>query len=437
MKANSDNFRYSSIQGIMKRLKQKGIKVVVFEPTLNANYFYDSKVIKDFKEFSEISDVIISNRYEDRLREVCHKLYTRDIFGLMGQNIIHIFPKEKFTTDYVRMINDHMSNTDIHIFYLYGEDNYDKLISPIISYDNVKILQINIRFIYSILKSNQVVFHSLFMNTKTLSFFSLIPFLARKSSWVIWGADLYDYKVLNKTFKLKIRYLLKKNLTRRLKKIAVLTDSDFNLSKRWYKTCGEKYNVRYIDYQTIDYIEKIKKSSMGSQEEINILVGNNATATNRHKEVFELLSNYQKNNFKVYVPLSYGDETYKNEIINYGKKILGDKFIPLTNFMDKKEYYILLSKINVAFFNNDRQQALGNIRILFYLGAKIYMYGKSSMYKDFEKKYKIYNMEIAKKEDFLEIINYDEENILYNSRVVSEFFSIDKAVKEWALLFEK
>ncbi|MBF0014270.1 nucleotide sugar dehydrogenase [Enterococcus casseliflavus] len=82
MKANSDNFRYSSIQGIMKRLKQKGIKVVVFEPTLNANYFYDSKVIKDFKEFSEISDVIISNRYEDRLREVCHKLYTRDIFGI-------------------------------------------------------------------------------------------------------------------------------------------------------------------------------------------------------------------------------------------------------------------------------------------------------------------------------------------------------------------
>ncbi|MBZ3640176.1 TDP-N-acetylfucosamine:lipid II N-acetylfucosaminyltransferase [Enterococcus casseliflavus] len=355
----------------------------------------------------------------------------------MGQNIIHIFPKEKFTTDYVKMINDHMSNTDSHIFYLYGEDNYDKLISPIISYDNVKILQINIRFIYSILKSNQVVFHSLFMNTKTLSFFSLIPFLARKSSWVIWGADLYDYKVLNKTFKLKIRYLLKKNLTSRLKKIAVLTDSDFNLSKIWYKTCGEKYNVRYIDYQTIDYIEKIKKSSMGSQEEINILVGNNATATNRHKEVFELLSNYQKNNFKVYVPLSYGDETYKNEIINYGKKILGDKFIPLTNFMDKKEYYILLSKINVAFFNNDRQQALGNIRILFYLGAKIYMYGKSSMYKDFEKKYKIYNMEIAKKEDFLEIINYDEENILYNSRMVSEFFSIDKAVKEWALLFEK
>ncbi|MBZ3640177.1 nucleotide sugar dehydrogenase [Enterococcus casseliflavus] len=82
MKANSDNFRYSSIQGIMKRLKQKGIKVVVFEPTLNANYFYDSKVIKDFKEFSEISDVIISNRYEDRLREVSHKLYTRDIFGI-------------------------------------------------------------------------------------------------------------------------------------------------------------------------------------------------------------------------------------------------------------------------------------------------------------------------------------------------------------------
>lgn len=274
--------------------------------------------------------------------------------------IAHVMIFEKFNRRYIEFVAAHFPIND-HRFYIIGSNyaGYDLKGLPNVTVVNgyVKVLQLFFQLFFA----KRIVLHGLWHR----GFIKLLlwqPWLIGRCYWMMWGGDFYYHDQESKD---------KRKLIRKLRHFVSLVEGDYLLVKQWYGAKGVFH--RSVLYSYLEEDEFGQPGIRDSLQPIKILVGNSADPSNQHLEILEQLSAFKEQNIEVFVPLSYGNEGYAKEIIHKGTALLGDRFKPLTDFISIQQYRSLLGDIDIAIFNHQRQQGLGNIIALLAKGKTVYL----------------------------------------------------------------
>jgi hypothetical protein len=285
-------------------------------------------------------------------------------------------------------------------------------------------------------KNNKIILHSLFVDFKILLAFSM--FMPKNVCWLIWGGDLYDYKYRDRTLISNISELLKKIVIRKLSSILTFISGDYDLARRWYRAkCKNNYVIAYPRNINAD----LNKYHNSKVDQNLIQVGNSPDPRNNHEEVFRILRNklsQNEHNYKIFCPLAYGSYPERIEnLIDLGQSFFGkNSFIPLIKMLPIDDYISLLTKVRVAIFNHDRQQAIGNLILLLGLGKTVYI-RKDIVTWAFCKDHglivrNIADLQEGKSFDFLSI-----DEIKQNKKAVLSNFNEQKAIKTWQKVFDE
>ncbi len=226
--------------------------------------------------------------------------------------------------------------------------------------------------------------------------------------WLGWGFDYYDLipkqlllkdtiklvpknriniffiKRLFHSLKRRVRTLLlpkKTKVMQRINYFSPVLESEYYIVKNNLKNLFNFPKYIPFNYGSLEanYIKGYEDKIVQNKD---LLVGNSATYTNNHLEAFKLVRNYEKinPNGKIVCPLSYGENSYQQIIIETGREIFGDKFLPVVDYMPIQQYVGILINCGFVIMNHVRQQALGNILIMLYLGAKVLLREENPVY---------------------------------------------------------
>lgn len=296
--------------------------------------------------------------------------------------IVHMVKNDKFTIGYINFMKLIMTEWQHYFVVLGGIDE-----NALINCDNIIILKSHKELIYNkdickLLNHCQKIIVTGVFDSEKWMFFKNKKIL-NKTFLHFWGGDFYGFRSC-KTIKRSIKKRIITSCIKKCASVIFLIEGEY---EKFSEIMGIKKNyyiapMPYDPLKEIDYkIYRKKKDN----EFIRILVGNSATESNRHLEIFDKLYNFREENIEICALLSYGkDVEYKNKVIAKGNELFGYKFKPITEYMDIKNYWELLANCDIGIFNNDRQQAMGGIRYMLGMGKKVYLRDDTAMWQLFQ-----------------------------------------------------
>jgi hypothetical protein len=322
---------------------------------------------------------------------------------------------EKFLPPFIAFIHNHFDASNHQFIFISKKtDKYGLSDKYLVTWIDKKSKLL--KLLISMQKSDKIIIHGLWHEIFIkLLFFQ--PWLLKKCYHVLWGGDFYFPKKHS---------WFKKQIIKKMGHFITYIKGDYELVKEWYKANGE-YHESFM-YPSNLY----KELNINSHKEgtINIQIGNSADPTNNHMEIFGKLSKYANEDITIYVPLSYGDSKYAQEVIKKGYEVFGDKFKPMLDFMPYEEYLQFLGKIDIAIFAHRRQQAMGNTITLLGLGKKVYMRSDVVQWKLFDE----LNVKVYEIDKFsLELM--DKNLSEKNSQNIREYFSQNRLIEQLKIIF--
>jgi len=352
---------------------------------------------------------------------------------------IHLFTNESlYSTELLKLFETTVNLQD-HLF-VFRKKN-PGLVKYSTGIESRIIYSTNFRHLIRIIlpemkAANWIYFHYLPYGP-SLMLWALQPSLIKKATWIVWGGDVFIYKQKKASLKNRFYELLREKIIPWFPEIAAFVEEDAREAINVYKSKAEYIPILYPIPVNIDNLKSLNKNIPGTTKKI--LIGNSADPSNNHLETLQLLSDYSQEDIKIYCPLSYyGDKDYIGKIINKGGELFGEKFIPILSMMSPEEYAIFLNEIDIAIMNHRRQQGLGNIIPLLYLGKKVFIRSDTSSFPFLlETGCIIFDTCSMNKSNFASFINMELSASDTNRKAIEKMIDPSYYAQLWNNLFSK
>lgn len=361
----------------------------------------------------------------------------------MTKKILHLITHDIFTAGYINFMKIYMKEYD-HTFIVSAlscskdESIEQKLINEdnVIRYSSGKWLAFSPEIKRILKQTDKIIVSGIFGFEQMIYFWPRSAF--EKMYLQYWGGDFYQVRddVSIKDWRRKIcRHMLISCFKRSYGAI-YLIHGEYEKYKEITGITKTHVFVATMPGDPLKEFDYTAYRNCDITTPIRIVVGNSATYENQHIEVFRKLEHLKDEPIEIFCPLSYGEDGCAEEIKQAGKNMFGDKFHPITDWMELHEYKKFLASCHVGIFNNNRQQAMGNIFTMLQLCRKLYLKSNTSMYESYVNRgFVVHEVDELDTITLDELKNFSEKE--NNMRIAEEWTYMNNTVNEWKSVFDE